>query len=100
MPKFYFDPDTMMHTMDGPNQQYVRDAIIKAFASDVDGKIHQALIELGWTPPHTSHYQRALARLRRSGATIETSDIPGLVSVNGVEMTIAQVVDAASKLDA
>lgn len=35
----------------GPTLEAVRDDIVLAFHNDVEGKIRQALIDLGWTPP-------------------------------------------------
>lgn len=50
-PKFEFNADTQNYHMIGPPLAAVREDIILAFHKDIEGKIRQALIDLGWTPP-------------------------------------------------
>lgn len=50
-PEFEFDEKTHVLSVKTPSLDAVRDAMIIAFARDVDGKMRQTLIDLGWTPP-------------------------------------------------
>jgi len=52
-PKIYFDPADMKWNVMGPSSQKVAEDLLMAFNKDVEGKIRQALIDLGWTPPAT-----------------------------------------------
>ena len=47
----------------------------------------------------TAAWLCALAALKRSGSSVEPSDIPGLTYVNGVELTIGQIIDLASRIE-
>lgn len=50
-PEFKFDPETQAHLMVGPTLDQVRHDLVMAFMRDTEGKIKQALIDLGWRPP-------------------------------------------------
>ena len=50
-PKHVFDEKTLTHHMIGPSAHQVRNDLMLAFQRDVEGKIRQALIDMGWTPP-------------------------------------------------
>lgn len=50
-PEFKFDPDSHSYKMLGPSQRTITQDLIMAFHRDVEGKLRQALIDLGWTPP-------------------------------------------------
>lgn len=60
-PKFEFNADTQNYHMIGPPLAAVREDIILAFHKDVEGKIRQALIDLGWTPPDSDVLPSRLA---------------------------------------
>ena len=49
--KFEFDEETMQQAVMGPSLERVTAEVARTIASDCDGKIRQALIDLGWTPP-------------------------------------------------
>lgn len=51
LPQYKFDPETMAHSLLGPSLETVRHDVVMAFQRDTEGKIRQALIDLGWTPP-------------------------------------------------
>jgi len=50
---FKFDPDDQSYKLFGPSQDRVTADLLLAFNRDVEGKIRQALIDMGWTPPAT-----------------------------------------------
>lgn len=50
-PKFEFVADTHSYAMMGPSAERIKEDLIQAFNRDVEGKIRQVLIDLGWTPP-------------------------------------------------
>lgn len=50
-PEFAYDPNCKRYVMLAPSQQAIAHDLILAFHRDVDGKIRQALIDMGWTPP-------------------------------------------------
>lgn len=53
-PELRFDKASYQHYLTGPGPNEIRDQIAKALMQDVELKIHQTLIELGWTPPTES----------------------------------------------
>lgn len=50
-PAFKGIPGEATFEMMGPSLNQVRQDLILAFHKDVENKIRQALIEMGWTPP-------------------------------------------------
>jgi hypothetical protein len=50
-PEIHFNPADMKYVVMGPSAQKVAADVLIAFNKDVEGKIRQALIDLGWTPP-------------------------------------------------
>ena len=47
----YFNPDTQSWHMPLPSPATVAHDVAMALARDREGKIRQALIDMGWTPP-------------------------------------------------
>lgn len=65
-PQFTFDPDIQSYKMEAPSRQQIAADMVLAFVRDIDGKIRQALIEMGWKPPGEDE---ELNRLRKQADT-------------------------------
>jgi hypothetical protein len=50
-PVFKFDTDDASYKIMGPTSEMIRHDLLMAFHRDVEGKMRQALIDMGWTPP-------------------------------------------------
>lgn len=86
-PKFEFDLDTKSHQLMGPSLDMVREDLLLAFYRDVEGKIRQALIDIGWTPPGGAASAMRIAELEAA-------------MVNLLRATSSQVVMRPSERDA
>jgi Asp-tRNA(Asn)/Glu-tRNA(Gln) amidotransferase A subunit family amidase len=49
-------------------------------------------------PSNVAAWQIAIEKLRAAGMMVEQTDMPGLTSINGRELTMNQVIDLASQL--
>jgi hypothetical protein len=56
----------------GPGLAEMTDRVAKSIAADYDGKVRQALIQLGWVPP-----DQAAAALEEAAKVAEQSNMPG-----------------------
>lgn len=50
-PELTFDENLSSYVMKTPSSQQIAHDLSMAFYKDVEGKLRQALINLGWTPP-------------------------------------------------
>lgn len=71
-PHFEFNPDTQSYETLAPSAATVAQDIHAAFARDIEGKMRQALIGLGWAPPErAADLERVLRRLASAACDVE-----------------------------